>query len=59
MTALDSYHLRTQTSPRTRESRAWLRWICGVAVGTVTFIAFLAVAFAALYLRARLGMPSL
>jgi len=58
MTSFDLYADRIPSSPAMRERRRWLAWIRDVASGALTLVAFLAVAFTALYLRARLGLPS-
>ena len=57
MLALDRRHRRARPVSGAQKAPPWLRWICDLTVGTLTLVAFLAVAFAALYLRARLGMP--
>lgn len=48
MTTLDFHHQRAAASPIRQETHEWLAFIGDLTRGTITLVAFLAVAFVAL-----------
>jgi hypothetical protein len=56
MTTLDPIH--GHPVPTAGERHVWLAWIRDLAIGIVMLLAFLVVAAAGFYVRARLGLPS-
>ncbi len=57
MTTLDFTLRRALPLPAMRQLRARLALLRDVAIGALLLLVFLVVAFAAFYLRARMGLP--